>query len=111
MAARNDESRGSLVGPGLLALGGKAPRGHRSTAARAAPLASAERMVDRIHRDTAIMRHAPQPTLAPGLADRDVHMVGVRDRADRPRAAAVDEPLLARIEPQDHIFLVAADDL
>src|SRR5580704_5136801 len=77
----------------------------------AAAFAAAERMIDRIHRDAAVMRHAAQPALAPGLADRDVHVVGVGDRADRPHAAAVNEPLLARIEPQDDVFLVAADDL
>src|SRR5258708_2618534 len=72
MAARNDELGGSLVGPGLLALGGEAPRGHRMTAARAAAFAAAERMVDRIHRDAAIVRHASHPAVAARLADRDV---------------------------------------
>src|ERR1700674_74829 len=111
MAARNDEPGGSLVGSGLLALGGEAPWGHRMTAARAAACPAAERMVARIHRDAAIVRPPAEPARAAGLADRDVHMVGVRYRADGSHAAAVDEPLLARIEPQDHVFLVAAHDL
>ena len=38
-------------------------------------------------------------------------MVGVRHRADGRHAAAVHQALLAGIEPQDHVVLVAADDL
>ena len=38
-------------------------------------------------------------------------MVLVRDRTDRRHAGAADEPLLAGIEPQDRIALVAAGDL
>src|SRR5215831_8079171 len=79
--------------------------------ARAAALTAAERMIDRIHGNAAIVRHAPKPALAARLADRDVHVVGIRHRADRSLAASVNEPLLAGIETQDHVFLVAADDL
>src|SRR5207344_3578672 len=48
---------------------------------------------------------------APRFADRDVHVVGVRHRADRGDAAAVRQPLLAGIEPKDDVGAVAADDL
>src|SRR5262245_14208677 len=74
-------------------------------------LAAAVRMIDRVHGYAAVVRHAPHPALAPGLADRDVHVVRVGHRADRRHAAAVNEALLGRIEPQDHVFAVAADDL
>src|SRR6202521_2736201 len=88
MAARNDKPGGSLVGSGLLALGGEAPWGHRMTSARAAAVAAAERMAERIHRDAAIVRPPAEPARATGLADRDVHMVGVRYRADGYHIAA-----------------------
>src|SRR5271154_355105 len=111
VAAGNDEFGGLLVGPGLLALGGLAPRGDRMAAARAAAFAAAERVIDRVHGDAAIVRHAPEPALAPGLADRDVHVIGIGHRADGRHAAAMDQALLAGIEAYDHVFLVAADDL
>jgi len=38
-------------------------------------------------------------------------VIGVRYRAHRTHAAAMDETLLAGIQAQDHVFLVAADDL
>src|SRR6516165_4015109 len=47
MAARNDELGGRFVLAGPLALGREAPGRHRVTAAARA---SAERMIDRIHR-------------------------------------------------------------
>src|SRR4051812_6173771 len=111
VAARNDELGGGFVLAGLLALGGEAPRRHRMAPARGAALAAAMRMVDRVHRHAAVVRHAPLPALASGLADRDVHVVGIRHRADRRHAAAMYQALLGRVEPQDHIFAVASDDL
>src|SRR5947209_9459933 len=68
VAACQDELGGGLVATGLLALGGEAPRRHRMAAARGSPLAAAVRMIDRVHRDTAVMRHAAHPTRAAGLA-------------------------------------------
>src|SRR5437016_1628204 len=93
VAARNDEFGGGLVAAGLLSLGRKAPRRDRVAAARGAALAAAVRVVDRIHRNTAIVRHAAEPALAAGLADRDVHVVGIRDRPDGGHAAAVHQAL------------------
>src|SRR3984957_6276623 len=81
------------------------------TAPRGAAFAAAERMIDRVHRHAAIVRHATQPALATGLADRDVHVVRIRHRTDRSLATPMDETLLARIEAENHVFLVAADDL
>src|SRR5215475_7638194 len=101
VAARQDELGGGLVLAGLLALGWEAPGGDRMTAAGGAPFAAAMRMVDRVHGDAAIMRTTAHPTLAAGLADRDVHVVGIRHRPDRGHAAAVDQALLGRIEPHN----------
>src|SRR5262249_11879031 len=97
--------------PGLLPLVGRAPRRPGGRRARGATPAAAVRMVDRIHRYAAIVRHAPHPALASGLADRNVHIVGVRHRADRRHAAAMHHALLGRVEAQDDVFAVAADDL
>src|SRR5262249_62049824 len=90
----NVNFRDSLCGPVLLALGWDPPGRPRMPPAGAAALAAAERMIDRVHRHAAIVRHAPKPALAAGLADRDVHVVRIRYRADRSLAAPVNEPLL-----------------
>src|SRR5690349_17952852 len=111
VAARQNELGGGLVLAGLLALGGEAPRRDRMPAAGGAPFAAAMRMVDRIHRHTAIVRPPAQPARAPGLADRDVHVVGIRHRPDRRHAAPADQALLARIEPHDDVVAVATHDL
>src|ERR1043166_4217616 len=111
VAARHDEFGGRLVAPGLLALGGEAPRRNRMAAARRAALAAAVRMIDRVHGDAAVVRTPAEPAGATGLADRNIHVVRVRYRADRCHAAPMHEPLLAGIEPQDHVLLVASDDL
>src|SRR5215470_5694389 len=111
VAACQDELGGGLVFAGLLALGGEAPGGDRMAAAGGAPFAAAMRMVDRVHGDAAVVRTPPHPALAAGFADRDVHVVGVRHRPDRAHAAAVDEALLGRVEPQDDVVAVTTDDL
>ena len=83
----------------------------RMPAARGAAFAAAVRMVDRVHGDAAIVRTLAEPAVAAGLAERGVHVVGVRHRADRRIALAMHEALLARVESQRDIALVAADDL
>src|SRR6478672_10769337 len=111
VAARHDEFLRRLVVAGLLALGGEAPWGDRMAAARGAAFAAAMGVIDRVHRDAAVVRHAAHPALAAGLADRDVHVIGVRHRADGRHAAAEDEALLAGIEPHDDVVLIAPNDL
>src|ERR1700694_5447641 len=106
VAARNDELVGGFVVAGLLALGRGTPRRDRVAAARGAAFAATMGVIHRVHGDAAIVRPPTHPALAPGLADRLVHVVRVRDRADGRHAAAMDQPLLARIEPQDHVVLV-----
>src|SRR6516162_1578226 len=101
MAAEQNELVGRLVVAGLLALGRLAPRGDRMAAARGAALTAAVRMVDRVHGDAAVVRAAAHPALAAGLADRDVHVIGIRHRADGGAATAVHQALLARIQTQD----------
>src|ERR1043166_949560 len=111
VAARHDEFGGRLVAPGLLALGGEAPRGNRMTPARCAALAAAVRVIDRVHGDAAVVRAPAEPAGAARLADRNIHVIRVRHRPNRRHAAPVHQPLLAGIEPQDHVLLVASNDL
>src|ERR1700742_453286 len=91
VAADENESVGRLVRTGLLALGRLAPRCHRVTAARGAAFAAAVRMVDRVHRDAAVMRLAPEPAIAAGLADRNIHVVRIGHCTDGRRAPAVNQ--------------------
>src|SRR5271166_6043310 len=79
--------------------------------ARGAPLAAAVRMVDWIHRHAAIVRHAPHPALAAGLADRNVHVIGIGGCTDGRHAPAMHKALLGGIETQDGVFARSTDDL
>src|SRR5438128_11635816 len=98
MTATDDQLVRRLVLAGLLALGRLAPRGDRMTAARGAAFAAAVRMVDRVHGDAAVMRFAAEPAITTGLADRDIHVIRIGHRTDRPGAAAVNQALLARVQ-------------
>src|SRR6186997_3703751 len=86
-ATANDERlrRLGLVAGAALGL---APRRHRRTAARRSALATAERVVDRVHGDATGLRAHALPAVAAGLADLHEIGVGVADLADR--GAAVD---------------------
>src|ERR1700692_4534321 len=86
VAACHDEFRGALVLARLLAPGRLAPRRHRMPGAAGA---AAERMVDRVHGLAADMAAPAHPAATPGLADRDVHVVGIGHCADGGDAAAV----------------------
>src|SRR5712664_4662902 len=81
------------------------------TAAGGTAFAAAVRMIDRVHRDAAVMRLAAEPAIATGLADRNIHVIRVRHRSDGPGAAAVNQALLARVQTNNHVILVAADEL
>src|SRR5215469_12625971 len=91
VAAHHDELGGALVLARLHALGRLAPRRHRMPAAAGT---TTQRMIDRIHDLAADMTAPAHPAGAPGLADRDVHVVGIRYRADGGEAAAVHHALL-----------------
>src|SRR3954462_7742291 len=59
------------------------------TAARGLALAAAERVIDRIHRDAAVVRLLAAVTRASRLTDRDVLVLEVADLTDRGVAADV----------------------
>src|SRR3984885_8857637 len=109
VAADENESVGRFVRTGLLALGRLAPRGHRVAAARGTAFAAAVRMVDRVHDDAAVMRAPAQPARTAGLADRDIHVVRVGHRTDGAAATAVHQALLAGIQTDDDVVMVATD--
>ena len=54
----------------------------RMPATLAAPFAAAHRMADRVLRHAALVRLLAHPALAAGLAQANVHVVGVRHRAE-----------------------------
>src|SRR5205085_8763830 len=74
------------------------PRTHRvvpSTAALRFTLATAHRVIDRIHRHAADMRPPSLPAGASRLAARNIHVIDVADLADRREATVVDPANLA----------------
>src|SRR5690606_38721704 len=81
---------------------------HRVTSTGSPALATAVRVIDRVHGHAAVGGLATQPAAATGLADRGVGVVLVGDRTHRREAAAMDAALLARVEAQDRPALVAA---
>src|SRR5579864_2626801 len=69
---------------------GLAPRGLRVATGTGLALASAVRMIPRVHRRAAYRRPDAKPAAAPGLAPRLVLMLDVTDLADRGLAVHVD---------------------
>src|SRR5690606_3720513 len=69
--------------PRLQTLRLLAPRAHRVTTAARLALATTHRVIDRVHRDAAVVRAPPLPTLAAGLADHHQVVVRVARLADR----------------------------
>ena len=72
---------------------------------------AAERMIDRVHRDAAIVRHLAEVTRAACFADRDILVLEVSDTADRGVAAHVNLAHLARREPQRRPLALAGHEL
>src|SRR5579863_4340242 len=82
-AIGNDEFVCTLVVARLESTGWLAPRSHRVPAARSFTFAAAMRMIDRVHRNAAIVRALAQPALTSRLAERNVFVIAVADNADR----------------------------
>src|SRR5580693_2790243 len=78
----DDELVGGLVRTGLLALGRLAPGADRMTAARRLAFAATMGMIDRVHGDAAVVRHAAEPAAAARLSERGVHVIRIRHRAN-----------------------------
>src|SRR4029079_2152357 len=83
-AAHDQAVRGLVLLTGAVAERRHAPLRHGGTARGRGALATAVRMVDRVHRRAARLRAHAHVTLAAGLADGDVLVVGVADSGSRP---------------------------
>src|SRR5579863_6988866 len=89
----------------LVSLRRLAPRRLRMVALRLS-LATAVRMVNRVHRDSAHVAALAEPSRASRLADRNILMVEIADLADGGAALRLDHPLLARGQlEQRHLSL------
>src|SRR5206468_10618983 len=87
------------------------PRGHRVAAGRVGAPAAAVRMVYRVPRRAARLRAHAHVTLAAGLADRDVLVLGVADDPDGRAALGADHPHLAAGQAQRGHALVLRHEL
>src|SRR6476659_8259941 len=97
--ATHDELVAFLVRPAGAAL--RLPvRVHRVTPTGGLALATAVRVVDRVHGHATHVRTLALPTHAAGLAPVDVGLLGVADLADRGAAAYVDVADLAGRHPE-----------
>src|SRR5438132_4537477 len=81
------------------------------TAAGGTTFATAVRMVDRVHRHTSYGWPMTQPSIASCLADDDVLLIRIRDRADRRPAFGAYHPQFSGRQTQQCVALVAADEL
>src|SRR5690606_40857689 len=112
LPAADDEATGDLaLVAGLEALGLLAPRADRRAPAGGAHFPAAVGVVDRVHGAAALVRLAAHPELAAGLAEHDVLVLGVADRAERRVALAVHAAQLAGGHADGHVGAVAALDL
>src|ERR1700722_5324851 len=109
--AADDEIIRTFVITCLVTLGRLTPRRDRMTASGGTAFTTTMRVVDRVHRRTAVMRLAAHPTAATGLADLLVLVVGVRHRADRRHAFGAHHAQLAGHQLDLRIATVLADQL
>src|ERR1022692_3974728 len=79
---------------------GLAPRRHRVPAARRLALATAVRVIHRVHRYAAVVGRLPHPALASRLAQRNVFVVHVAHLAHRRHALHRHAPDLGRWQLQ-----------
>src|SRR3954447_12651425 len=94
-----------------VAEGRLAPRSHGVASGRCRALTTAVRVVDRVHGGATRLRALAQVTRATGLADRDVLVVGVADRAHGRAALGRDHAHLAGVEAQSGRTGLLRDDL
>src|SRR5512141_1717730 len=110
-ATLDDVAVGRRVLPGLVPLGGLAPRSAGVTTAGGAAFAAAQRMVDRVHDDAADRGANAEPAIAAGLAERDLFVVEVADLADGRHAIDEDKPDFAGGQPKVGVLPFLRQDL
>src|SRR5690606_953208 len=111
-AVAHDELLRPLVLAGLVALGRHAPRGDRMRVALAGlGLATAVRMVDRVHGRAADGRLDAQPALGAGLAQLLQVVLDVADFTDGGAALGRHPAHLARTQADQRVDALAGDQL
>src|ERR1039458_2504964 len=98
-ATTDDELVRPLVARTCPTLG-LTPRRHRVAATRGLPLATAERVVDRVHSDPAGLGPDALPAVTSRFADGDGLGLVVAAPAERPTAVDRAPPHLGRRQPQ-----------
>src|SRR5688572_18342338 len=96
MPRSDDQTSGRLGPPGAIAHGGLAPRGLGRHPGRGLALATAVRMVARVHDDPTDLRALAHVPGATGLTEVLVLVVQVADLSDGGHATHRDAPHLAR---------------
>src|SRR5512134_677633 len=96
----HDEAVGPFVDTGLVTLGRHTPRRDRMPATGALALATAMRMVDRVHRHTTGLRTLAKPAITTGFADLDILMISIADLPDGGTALLQHQANLAGWHPQ-----------
>src|SRR5439155_19197777 len=99
MPGPDDQTPGRLGPPGAIAHGGLAPRGLGRHPGRGLALATAVRMVARIHDDASDLGPLAQVAGAARLAEVLILVVEIADLADGGHATDRDAPHLARGKP------------
>src|SRR5258708_15127154 len=107
----DDEDIGPLVVAGLVSAGRLDPWGNRVTSARGLPFTTTVRVIDRVHRDTAVGGANTLPAIASGLADGDVLVVGVANLSDGRHALDEDLAGLARGQLEERVVAFLGDEL
>src|SRR5262245_15616149 len=110
-AAVHNELVRALVVARLVATGRLAPWSHRVPATGGLAFTATVRMVDRVHRHTAVGRSDSHPTLTTGLADRDILVVHIRDLTDGRHARHQYPAGLARRQFDQGIVAFLGDQL
>src|SRR3954454_3781317 len=111
MTRSDDQSSGRLRPPGAIAHRGLAPWRLGRHPRRGLALATAVRMVARVHDDAADFRPLAHVTSAAGLAEVLVLVFEVADLADRGHAADRDPAHLARRHPDGREVAFLGEEL
>src|SRR5215212_4934497 len=109
-ATTDDELRAGLLRPPGAALG-LAPRRDRRAAAGTATLTTTERVIDRVHGDTAGLRAHALPAVAAGLADLHELVLAVADLTDRGTAVDRHSSHLGGRHAQGRVVAFLGDQL
>src|SRR5262249_51212367 len=110
-SAAQNEFVGPLVVARLVTASRLSPRSHWVTSPGGLSFTTAVRMVDWIHRHTAVYWTTSQPSLTTSLADRDVLMIGIPDLAHRRHAIDKHLTCLARRQLQRCVIAFFRDKL